>query len=96
MSCRLNKREKDDEAQIHHSGSDEDAAGEEVRMVFALGPARKYDGGDGGRISAAEQCGEHDAALILGQLLQYITGIGNCADGHDDEPGLEGVDVELR
>ena len=90
----IEEREQDRKAEIHNSGGDEDAAGEEVGVLLLFGAARHDDRGDGRRVGAAEKGREHDAALGFGELLQDVTAVGNGADGDDNEPGFEGIDVE--
>jgi len=90
----IEEREQDSEAEIHDSGGDEDAAGEEVGMLLLFGAAGHDDGGDRGGVGAAEEGGEDDAAGGFGELLEDVAAVGDGADGNDDEPGSKGIDVE--
>ena len=65
-----------------------------MRALFARGAAGHGHGGDGGRVSPAQEGGEDDSAAVLRDFLQNIASVGNGADGDDHNPGLEGIEVE--
>ena len=90
----IEEREKGDQAEVHHAGGDQDAAGEQVWALFAGGAARHRYRGYGGRIGSAKEGGEDDSAAFFGDFLQDVAAIGDRADGDDDQPGFERVDVE--
>ena len=90
----VEKRQKNSQAQVHHAGGDQDAAGEKMRTRFPSGPARHNDRRHGRRIGSAQQRCQHYPALPPCHLLQNITAIGDRADCDHDQPGLERIDVE--
>ena len=64
-------------------------------MLLARSPARHHNSSDGGGISAAQQCRQHDSALPFGHLLQNITSVRDGADGYHYKPRLERIDMKL-
>jgi hypothetical protein len=65
-----------------------------MRPLLPGGAARHRHRGYGGGVSSAKEGGEDDSTVLLGDFLQHVAAVGDGADGDDDQPGLERVDVK--
>lgn len=90
----VEERQKNDEPQVHYAGGNQDAAGKQVRMLLPGRTPRQHHCGHRGGVCPAQQRRQHHSAP--GQLLQHIAQVGDGADGHHHQPGLEGIDLEAR